>query len=63
MITNDFIADGQDGYTTLGTVKGERREDTFLAYADAFFRYAQQNPTLARPAASEFSTQVFVDTP
>ena len=63
VITNDFIADGQDGYTTLGTVKGERREDTFLAYADAFFRYAQQNPTLARPAASEFSTQVFVDTP
>ena len=63
MITNDFIADGQDGYTTLGTISGERRTDTFLAYADAFLRYALDNPVLARPATADFSTQVFIDTP
>lgn len=63
VITNDFIADGQDGYTTLGTVTGERRVDTFLAYADSFLQYARENPALARPATSAFSTQVFVDTP
>lgn len=63
VITNDFIADGQDGYTTLGTIKGERREDTFLAYADAFLQYVLEVPVLVRPASSEFSTQVFIDTP
>ncbi|ENO74523.1 5'-nucleotidase [Thauera sp. 27] len=63
VITNDFIADGQDGYTTLGTISGERRTDTFLAYADAFLRYALDNPVLARPATADFSTQVFIDTP
>ena len=63
VITNDFIADGQDGYTTLGTIDGERRTDTFLAYADSFLQYAKTHPVLDRPATSEFSTQVFVDTP
>lgn len=63
VITNDFIADGQDGYTTLGTIKGDRREDTFLAYADAFLQYVLEVPVLIRPASTEFSTQVFIDTP
>lgn len=63
VITNDFIADGQDGYATLGTVKGDRREDTFLAYADAFLQYALEYPVLVRPASSEYSTQSFIDTP
>ena len=62
MITNDFIAAGQDGYTTLGTLGADRREETFLAYADAFLQYARQNPTLTRPATADFSTQGFVDT-
>lgn len=63
VIANDFIADGQDGYTTLGIITGERRTDTFLAYADAFLRYALDNPVIGRPATSEFSTQSFIDTP
>ena len=62
MITNDFIAAGQDGYTTLGTLGADRREETFLAYADAFLQYARQNPPLTRPATADFSTQGFVDT-
>ncbi|HRQ56332.1 MAG TPA: 5'-nucleotidase C-terminal domain-containing protein [Azoarcus taiwanensis] len=62
VITNDFIADGQDGYLTLGTIDGDRRVDTFLAYADSFLQYARENLVLMRPATSAFSTQSFVDT-
>lgn len=62
VITNDFIAAGQDGYTTLGTLGADRREETFLAYADAFLQYARQTPTLTRPATADFSTQLFIDT-
>ena len=62
VITNDFIAAGQDGYTTLGTLDADRREETFLAYADAFLQYARETPTLTRPATADFSTQVFADT-
>ena len=63
VITNDFIADGQDGYVTLGTIRGNRREDTFLAYADSFLEYAREQAVLSRPATSNFSTQIFIDTP
>jgi 5'-nucleotidase len=63
VITNDFIAAGQDGYTTLGTLGADRRSETFLAYADAFLQYAKDNPALARPATADFSTQRFIDTP
>lgn len=61
VITNDFIADGQDGYVTLGTIGGERREDTFLAYADSFLQFARDNPIISRPPTSEFSTQSYVE--
>jgi 5'-nucleotidase len=63
VITNDFVAAGQDGYTTLGTLGADRRSETFLAYADAFLQYAKDNPALARPATADFSTQRFIDTP
>ena len=62
VITNDFIAAGQDGYTTLGTLDADRREETFLAYTDAFLQYARETPTLTRPATADFSTQMFIDT-
>ncbi len=63
VITNDFLADGQDGWLTLRTVTGDRRENTFLDYADSFLRYVQARGNVGRPAQSEFSTQVFIDTP
>jgi 5'-nucleotidase/UDP-sugar diphosphatase len=63
VITNDFLAAGQDGWVTLRGITGNRREDTFLDYADSFLRYTQARGVLTRPAASEFSTQQFVDTP
>lgn len=63
VITNDFVADGGDGWVTLRTITGARRENTFLDYADSFLRYTRANSPLARPAQSEFSTQQFIDTP
>lgn len=63
VIANDFIADGLDGYTTLGKIRGARREDIFLAYAEAFLQYAQDNPLLRRLPPAAFSTQRFVDAP
>ncbi len=63
VITNDFLADGQDGWVTLRTVTGARRENTFLDYGDSFLRYVQARGSVGRLAQSEYSTQVFVDTP
>lgn len=63
VITNDFLAAGQDGWLTLRGITGERREDTFLDYADSFLRYAQGVGRVARLAPADYSTQVFVDTP
>ncbi len=63
VMTNDFVAAGQDGYITPGTLGAERRSETFLAYADAFLQYMKDNPALSRPATANFSTQRFIDTP
>lgn len=63
VITNDFVADGGDGWVTLRSVIGARRENTFLDYADSFLRYTQRVGTLRRLPASEFSTQQLIDTP
>ncbi len=63
VITNDFLADGQDGWVTLRTITGARRENTFLDYGDSFLRYTQSRGNVGRLAQSEYSTQVFVDTP
>lgn len=63
VIASDFIAGGHDGYTTLATIVGERRVDTFLAYADSFLQYARDHGSLTRPASSDYSTQAFIDAP
>lgn len=63
VITNDFLAAGQDGWVTLRSITGTRREDTFLDYADSFLRYTQARGNVGRLPQSEYSTQVFVDTP
>lgn len=62
VITSDYLADGQGGYGALARIGGERREATFLAYADAFLQYVIEQRTLARPARADFSTQSFIDT-
>ncbi len=61
--TNDFLADGKDGYATLGRIGGERRVNMRQLLADVFLEYVQalpgNPPVLDRPASSDYSTQHF----
>lgn len=61
VIANDYIAGGRDGYASLAAIPAERREDTFLDYAQALVDYARALETLRPPAAASRSTQRFVD--
>lgn len=63
VVSNDFIAAGKDGYTTLGAIRPELREDTFLSYSEAFLRHAMEHPVLERLPEGSYSTQRFIDTP
>lgn len=64
--TISFLADGNDAFTTLKTITGERRIDVGLDYAEAFLQYIKKlpgdNKVLAHLPRSEYSTQRFVDT-
>lgn len=57
VITNDYIASGRDGYVGLGRVPAERRQDTFLDYAQALLDHAREAGLVRRPEAARASTQ------
>lgn len=58
VVTNDFIAAGQDGYTTLGTAyKAGRYVNTYLLYTQSFVDYVKAKGTIARPARGDYSHQ------
>ncbi|MEY2892133.1 MAG: hypothetical protein RJA98_2041 [Pseudomonadota bacterium] len=61
--TTNFLADGQDFYGTLATIKGERRSDVGLDYAEVLLRYLQKQPgqQLRKLPVADYSTQAFVD--
>jgi 5'-nucleotidase len=61
VIANDYIAGGRDGYTSLAQIGSERREDTFLDYAQALVDYARAEKVLRRPEPDRISTQRFRD--
>jgi len=63
VITNNFTAGGGDNYLTLKALPASQKEDTFLDYADSFVNYVKANGTVSRVPESDYSTQVFVDTP
>jgi len=61
LVTNDFIASGKDGYTTLGTVyNAGRYVNTYLLYTQSFVDYVLAKGTLARPARVDYSHQSVV---
>lgn len=64
VVVNDFIARGQDGWTTLGRVTQDKRrvEALHLDYAQGFIDYVQQDlqGVLSKPPVSEYSTQRFL---
>jgi 5'-nucleotidase / UDP-sugar diphosphatase len=63
VITNDYIAGGRDGFAGLADISGERRQPTYLHYAQALADYAREGGDLSRPTADEMSTQAVVYPP
>ncbi|WP_246624693.1 5'-nucleotidase C-terminal domain-containing protein [Oceanobacter mangrovi] len=66
VVTNNYIAAGQDGYDTFGTITGEKYVDTYTEYAQSFADYMQiltdAGESLEKLPTSEYSTQSFIDT-
>ncbi|MDD2466338.1 MAG: 5'-nucleotidase C-terminal domain-containing protein [Desulfobulbus sp.] len=65
--TMSFLADGNDSFTALKNITGDRRIDVGLDYAEAFLQYIESMPgkdKLIKPLPKkEYSTQEFIDTP
>ncbi|MCH8538149.1 MAG: 5'-nucleotidase C-terminal domain-containing protein [Alkalimonas sp.] len=58
VVTNSFIASGQDGWATFADVmESGRYQDTYINYAQAFIDYARQQQVLERPDPSMHSTR------
>ena len=58
VVTNSFIASGQDGWATFADVLASGRfQDTYINYAQAFIDYARQKQILSRPDKSMHSTR------
>lgn len=63
VITINFLADGQDFYTSFKNITGERRVDVGLDYAEAFLQYVEGLPgqkgqkVLSRLPVEQYSTQ------
>jgi len=61
LATNDFIAEGKDGYTTLGTVfKAGRSVNTYLLYTQSFVDYVLVKGSIARPVRGDYSHQTVI---
>lgn len=58
VVTNSFIASGQDGWATFADIVASGRyQDTYINYAQAFIDYVQQQKVLERPDPSRHSTR------
>jgi 5'-nucleotidase len=56
VVTNDFIASGQDGYTTFGQIwTMGAYVNTYLLYSQTFIDYLSARGTVGRPARAEYS--------
>jgi len=61
LVTNDFIASGKDGYTTLGVAySAGRYVNTYLLYTQSFVDYVLARNTLTRPVRADYSHQKVV---
>ena len=67
VVTIDFLANGQDYYSSMKEVTGERRMDVGLDYAEAFLQYVERLPgateqkVLNKLATADYSTQKFTE--
>ncbi len=62
VVTNNFLAQGSDGYATFKKVADSGRAlDTYLDYAQSFVDYTKKVKVLKRLPVSEYSTQAIFD--
>ncbi|MEC9255150.1 MAG: 5'-nucleotidase C-terminal domain-containing protein, partial [Pseudomonadota bacterium] len=66
VVTNDFIASGQDGYTTFSVpFDAGNYEDTYTEYAQGFINYVEalteDGQQVQKLPIEEYSTQLFID--
>ncbi|MEC8443487.1 MAG: 5'-nucleotidase C-terminal domain-containing protein [Pseudomonadota bacterium] len=66
VVTNDFIASGQDGYTTFSVpFDAGNYEDTYTEYAQGFIDYVEalteDGQQVQKLPIEEYSTQLFID--
>ena len=58
IVTNNYIANGRDGYLSFKTVKNDGRyTDTYLDYAQSFVDYVLERGSISKLPESEYSTQ------
>lgn len=58
LVTNDFIAEGRDGYTTLGEVTDDGRSvNTYLLYTQSLVDYLLAQNNVSRPLRADYSHQ------
>jgi len=56
VVTHDFIASGQDGYATFGTIyKAGQYVNTYLLYSQTFIDYIKAKGSMTRVARTEYS--------
>lgn len=61
MVTNDFIAEGRDGYLALGDVTADgRNTNTYLLYTDSLVNYLKKMGTVQRPQRADYSHQLVI---
>lgn len=62
MATNDYIASGRDGYTTLGEIfkDASKVEDTKLLYTQSFIDYIEKIGTVSRPDRSDYAHKTVI---
>lgn len=66
LATIDFLARGSGHYDILSTIKGERRKNFGLDYAEVFLKYLQNQPSLDgkrqiyKPNLLDYSTQEII---
>lgn len=62
MVTNDFIAEGRDGYDALGLVTADGRNvNTYLLYTQSLVDYLSQEGTVQLPQRGDYSHQQVID--
>ncbi len=62
VVTNDFIAEGRDGYTTFGEIfkDANKVEDTKLLYTQSFIDYVEKVGTISRPDRDDYSHKTVI---